>query len=1016
MKFSYMLIWVLCISLVMLTAIVQADPLFCDGAEDDTLTDHWTDCAGTGSIGYSGVDFYEGANAIRLTSTGEVWSCIQKINSSWNTAVGYAYRIKFADACNGGCSLMLKAEDDTSTVFALAPDYYLADTDNYFYISTTGLANVRHNTYILDTNASHWYEFRAYRNGTQWDYYIDNQYVFNSSLDVPLQEFYWRLTGGAGQTTDLFIDNVHVWDANNNNDTCYSRVGDIPILPDTSPPLNSSWNVTRWVINGENTEAWNTAGTVNVTRNVLSLTVSSSENANMSCRVDVEQNYTTMINADPLYKATTTETTSHSMTVPDDFVLGDHCLYCSFIDSSNNEPTGANSSSGCLKFARSQINTSLRATGFEIDNLSFSSSTYNELAKITFNSSPALNKYLLWTAFNSEKVTGAGATNLWLKIDLDKSQIYESNIRTLGVGSVGSTGGVPLFFEAKTGNHNISFFFKRTGNGQIDITEFDTLFVDMSKSSTNNTLNYTNVTFKQSFVNTEYEVLNNILHVTNEYSPILVSSVMHTSNDANSVVSFYFNDTLDISPYIFRTHSGKATMSMSWVFDEQFGSTVQNTTLYGKTDGTQIDANMSYFALDMRDNESNYINYFSETNASNNDGTLILGAGTHVISSIEKNVPDCYGLAGSMSLSSLSGSQEIIMTMTDGAIVHTKRRVIEDGLMGNIFSFGWFDETGDRTYNLSVTLEGSANITDDSFMGFECVTLNASIGASPPIVGIITYPLNNTAVMLNDWTNWTGFSDNNDDIVGFNVSLLNLDNTYNVSINDTLPTSRDLLVNWSRFDYASYMLNVRAIDSGGLNVNTSVLIHHVPFIINISLLSPENNSDLTQALGIDFQYNVSNSSRCLLYINESLEGVQFASEGFNIFANVSNYNSSPLNNGTWVWKVVCDEFNSTRFMFNLSVSPFVPHSDFMELGVCPETTSGTLTLFLIVIIALFFILLGFLKDIGAIGFFGALMFMVCSWYVGSCVAMFGLIMALFSFVLIIWFAVSGLGFTNNTLR
>lgn len=112
-------------------------------------------------------------------------------------------------------------------------------------------------------------------------------------------------------------------------------------------PTNSTWNVTSNNTKiGETTTIWNNGGTVNITSNLLSLTVTASEDTNMSCAIDLNYNYTTMVATNSNYKSATTDTTSHSYTIYDNISIGSHCVYCSFIDASGNEH--ANSSSGCL--------------------------------------------------------------------------------------------------------------------------------------------------------------------------------------------------------------------------------------------------------------------------------------------------------------------------------------------------------------------------------------------------------------------------------------------------------------------------------------------------------------------------------------------------------------------------------------------------------------------------------------------------------------------------------------------
>lgn len=89
----------------------------------------------------------------------------------------------------------------------------------------------------------------------------------------------------------------------------------------------------------------------------------------------------------------------------------------------------------------------------------------------------------------------------------------------------------------------------------------------------------------------------------------------------------------------------------------------------------------------------------------------------------------------------------------------------------------------------------------------------------------------------------------------------------------------------------------------------------------------------------------------------------------------------------------------------------------LTVAVCASSTGSVVLLYLIPTIAIFFIVMGLISKIGFLGFFGSIILMISSWFIGSCANIFGLILALFSFVLIIYFAVIvPLGFKNDTFK
>lgn len=149
---------------------------------------------------------------------------------------------------------------------------------------------------------------------------------------------------------------------------------------------NSSWNVTSGnLAAGFTGIEWRTGANLNVTSNVLSFLVSSNVPTNMSCRLDTEGNYSENIAYDSRTKATTTETSSHSITLfenlTDDTV---HCVYCDFVSADGRMSSGGSSLSGCLSvgldlptvFAGTNVSLLTPVNGSQIESTS---------VKVTYN-------------------------------------------------------------------------------------------------------------------------------------------------------------------------------------------------------------------------------------------------------------------------------------------------------------------------------------------------------------------------------------------------------------------------------------------------------------------------------------------------------------------------------------------------------------------------------------------------------------------------------------------------------
>jgi hypothetical protein len=124
-------------------------------------------------------------------------------------------------------------------------------------------------------------------------------------------------------------------------------------------------------------------------------------------------------------------------------------------------------------------------------------------------------------------------------------------------------------------------------------------------------------------------------------------------------------------------------------------------------------------------------------------------------------------------------------------------------------------------------------------------------------------------------------------------------------------------------------------------------------------------------------------------------------------------------NNTVAWGCyACDSFSQCTFSLNRTYTSNITlvgnetNAGSFGVGVCPDTIAGSMMFFVMIIIALTLIILGVAFKVGSIGLFGAIMLIISSWYIAGCVSIFGTTLALGSFVMIIYFALVGLGFVD----
>jgi len=111
----------------------------------------------------------------------------------------------------------------------------------------------------------------------------------------------------------------------------------------------------------------------------------------------------------------------------------------------------------------------------------------------------------------------------------------------------------------------------------------------------------------------------------------------------------------------------------------------------------------------------------------------------------------------------------------------------------------------------------------------------------------------------------------------------------------------------------------------------------------------------------------------------------------------------------WEFRIVTDEeeieFSSVgEFLcvtgsFEVSIIPL----EGLQVGECPDTTAGVLTLWLVVALGCALVWFSFVSKVGVFGFLGGLIIMIDSWYLAGCSSMIAFIVALVSFVVMLWF-------------
>lgn len=228
--------------------------------------------------------------------------------------------------------------------------------------------------------------------------------------------------------------------------------------------------------------------------------------------------------------------------------------------------------------------------------------------------------------------------------------------------------------------------------------------------------------------------------------------------------------------------------------------------------------------------------------------------------------------------------------------------------------------------------------------------------------------------------NWIDFQ--SDSITSHRVDKIN-EYSYRVTL-----TSYDSKI---RFD------SIGEINCAYSSVNVTKIITPT-----ITLSSPANNSALSSS-SVSFGWITSVPLYCSLYLNSTnLINTSLASYSYTLPAEAS-YN----------WNVSCisDKYGffgtSQNFIFT-----YESNSAALELNTCEKDIGNVMILWLVVIISMFFITIGFVSNTSIYGFLGGIMMFICAWYVSGCEPSLGFITGIVGVITSVLFALKGMSGNN----
>lgn len=268
--------------------------------------------------------------------------------------------------------------------------------------------------------------------------------------------------------------------------------------------------------------------------------------------------------------------------------------------------------------------TSLYASQLEMDNLSLTKNIYVLALNKSFNTSNQNTNIGIFHAFNTAKLTGALTNQIWVKTTIDNNIINEELVRTVsgtigsGVGA-GSTGQRPMMFNVSNGTHEIAIYYRRTGNGENEITNHDLVLVLDETPKGNVTGQFINLRYDHN--NTNYFNAYNFTTNNNKESDIFIAGKFSLNSSNTNKGSYFYKDLVNgMNSSLWERYlpSSSSVGSVLGMYIQKMNKT-RNISMMSKTDNNNyVTVNGSLVEINLMDNYNNEINNFYYTNPKTN--------------------------------------------------------------------------------------------------------------------------------------------------------------------------------------------------------------------------------------------------------------------------------------------------------------------------------------------------------------------------------------------------------------
>jgi len=495
-------------------------------------------------------------------------------------------------------------------------------------------------------------------------------------------------------------------------------------------------------------------------------------------------------------------------------------------------------------------NTSLYAFGMKPPDFSFSSSSYILGINKSFNTTEPNTSFVLLSSMNVKKITGGTKNDVYVKVKVDNNEILEEKLRSVERDDEGSTGTKPTRFSVANGQHFITFEFKRTGNGAVNINDIDISVLKMKTKAGNEvSSNITDINYEHSDT-TFVPDFNFTVNKSLESKTVILSKMSLTKTSTGDDTTKYYFESLTngfTSPYWARylsSSSDTGSCSGIGLMPEEPGNPLYTIESYHDDTGNTVNVTGKLLTFDLNDENNITIINFNETNPNTNLSNDITVSGTSTI--VSRTVTansDSYVLMATISVQSTTGEQTPTFYLGNQYCSTKKERYLSgNNDVGNImFFFDCDNITSGNNYtfylNATVPSGETLKILDENLVGIESTKIDTADYNTPPIVAVID-PVDNSTSPGNLNIEWT-VTDLQNDAYLVNLTAENSTGTYDIATE--LPMSVTSY-SWDRKGYEGFFnITVLAYENETADVLTgNATVYNVS--LNNLLLSPENTT------------------------------------------------------------------------------------------------------------------------------------------------------------------------------